>query len=184
MRRCTAWQSASPTGPECCTAESAEHPFGSKALDGPRRVMRRLENVRGEFSLTALAYNIRRVGRDPGTDRRGPSVIVAWGVFGIAPPKGLLQRSRAHGISESTTTHSRPKSQASHTVKFDSVLLFTQSGAVLQRVDARRVFKGPGVAKWYCTVDRTLSGYNPIRLVDEPLVLLPGYNHKESGGVS
>ena len=47
-------------------------------------------------------------------------------------PKGLLQRIRAHGISESTTTHSRPKSQASHTAKSDSVLLFTQSGSLVQ----------------------------------------------------
>ena len=48
------------------------------------------------------------------------------------PPKGLLQRIRAHGISESTTTHSRPKSQASHTAKFDSGLLFTQSRSFVQ----------------------------------------------------
>ena len=49
------------------------------------------------------------------------------------PPKGLLQRSRAHGISESTTTRSRPKSQASHTAKFYSGLLFTQSRTYTQR---------------------------------------------------
>ena len=42
--------------------ESVEHPFGSiKQWMGPRNFLtRRIENVRGEFSLTALAYNIRR----------------------------------------------------------------------------------------------------------------------------
>jgi transposase len=42
--------------------ESVEHPFGSiKQWMGQRDfLMRRIENVRGEFSLTALAYNIRR----------------------------------------------------------------------------------------------------------------------------
>ena len=65
MRRCwTAWQSASPTGPECCTAAGrrAEYPFGSikHGMGHGGFLIRRLENVRGEFSLTALAYNIRR----------------------------------------------------------------------------------------------------------------------------
>ena len=98
--------------------ESAEHPFGSIKhwMGHGGFLMRRLKNVRGEFSLTALAYNIRRattlVGI-PGTDRRGPSVIAGWGVQTSwnRPPKGLFQRIRAHGISESTTIHSRPKSQ-------------------------------------------------------------------------
>ncbi|MDA0963399.1 MAG: transposase [Proteobacteria bacterium] len=42
--------------------ESVEHPFGSiKQWMGQRDfLMRRIENVRAEFSLTALAYNIRR----------------------------------------------------------------------------------------------------------------------------
>ena len=50
--------------------ESVEHPFGSiRQWMGQRDfLMRRLENVRGEFSLTALACNIRRaltlVGRN------------------------------------------------------------------------------------------------------------------------
>ncbi|MDB2369143.1 transposase [Octadecabacter sp.] len=41
--------------------ESVEHPFGSiKQRMGQRNFLtRRIENVRGEFSLTALAYNIR-----------------------------------------------------------------------------------------------------------------------------
>ncbi|WP_010165075.1 transposase, partial [Sphingomonas sp. PAMC 26617] len=41
---------------------SVEHPFGTiKHWMGQGAfLMRRLENVRGEFSLTALAYNIRR----------------------------------------------------------------------------------------------------------------------------
>ncbi|AGI66116.1 hypothetical protein OAN307_c03640 [Octadecabacter antarcticus 307] len=42
--------------------ESVEHPFGSiKQWMGQRDFLtRRIENVRGEFSLTALTYNIRR----------------------------------------------------------------------------------------------------------------------------
>jgi transposase len=42
--------------------ESVEHPFGSiKQWMGQRDfLMRRMENVRAEFSLTSLAYNIRR----------------------------------------------------------------------------------------------------------------------------
>jgi hypothetical protein len=42
--------------------ESVEHPFGSiKQWMGQKAfLMRGLENVRAEFSLTALAYNIRR----------------------------------------------------------------------------------------------------------------------------
>ena len=55
--------------------EPAEHPFGSIKhwMGHGGFLMRRLENVRGEFSLTALAYNILpcdNLGRDPGTDRR------------------------------------------------------------------------------------------------------------------
>jgi len=43
--------------------ENVEHPFGSiKQWMGQKAfLMRRLDNVRAEFSLTALAYNIRRV---------------------------------------------------------------------------------------------------------------------------
>ena len=43
--------------------ESVEHPFGTiKHWMGQGAfLMRGLENVRGEFSLTALAYNLRRV---------------------------------------------------------------------------------------------------------------------------
>ena len=41
---------------------TVEHPFGSiKQWMGQGAFLtRRLDNVRGEFSLTALAYNIRR----------------------------------------------------------------------------------------------------------------------------
>ena len=96
----------------------------------PMRRLRRLENVRGEFSLTTLAYNIRRATTLVGI----PELIAAWAFkpAGIAPPKGLLQRIRAHGISESTTTPHGPNPQASHTARFDSVLLFTQSRTVVQ----------------------------------------------------
>jgi hypothetical protein len=42
--------------------ESVEHPFGSikQWMNQGAFLMRRLDNVRGEFSLTALTYNIRR----------------------------------------------------------------------------------------------------------------------------
>ena len=42
--------------------ESVEHPFGTikQWMNQGAFLMRRLDNVRGEFSLTALAYNIRR----------------------------------------------------------------------------------------------------------------------------
>ena len=42
--------------------ESVEHPFGSikQWMDQGAFLTRRLGNVRGEFSLTALAYNMRR----------------------------------------------------------------------------------------------------------------------------
>ena len=41
---------------------SVEHPFGTikQWMNQGAFLMRRLENVRGEFGLTALAYNIRR----------------------------------------------------------------------------------------------------------------------------
>src|SRR3954462_14716122 len=43
--------------------QTAEHPFGSikQWMNQGAFLMRGLENVRGEFSLTALAYNLRRV---------------------------------------------------------------------------------------------------------------------------
>ena len=43
--------------------ETVEHPFGSikQWMNQGAFLMRGLENVRGEFSLTALAYNLRRV---------------------------------------------------------------------------------------------------------------------------
>ena len=42
--------------------EIVEHPFGSikQWMNQGAFLMRRLENVRAEFSLTALAYNLRR----------------------------------------------------------------------------------------------------------------------------
>ncbi|EYD77507.1 hypothetical protein Rumeso_00932 [Rubellimicrobium mesophilum DSM 19309] len=41
---------------------SVEHPFGSikQWMHQGAFLVRRLDNVRGEFSLTALAYHIRR----------------------------------------------------------------------------------------------------------------------------
>jgi hypothetical protein len=42
--------------------ETVEHPFGSikQWMNQGAFLMRGLEKVRGEFSLTALAYNLRR----------------------------------------------------------------------------------------------------------------------------
>ena len=68
--------------------ESAEHPFGSIKhwMGYGGFLMRRLENVRGEFSLTALAYNIRRAMTLVGI----PELIAAWGVQTSwnRPPQG------------------------------------------------------------------------------------------------
>ena len=43
--------------------ETVEHPFGSikQWMNQGAFLMRGIEKVRGEFSLTALAYNLRRV---------------------------------------------------------------------------------------------------------------------------
>jgi Transposase DDE domain len=45
--------------------ETVEHPFGSikQSMNQGYFLMRRPENVRAEFSLTALAYNLTRVVR-------------------------------------------------------------------------------------------------------------------------
>ena len=45
-----------------CRGACVEHPFGSikQWMEQGAFLMQRLENVRGEFSLTALAYNMRR----------------------------------------------------------------------------------------------------------------------------
>lgn len=50
--------------------ETVEHPFGSikQWMNQGAFLMRRLDNVRGEFSLTALAYNIRRAITIVGVD--------------------------------------------------------------------------------------------------------------------
>jgi hypothetical protein len=57
--------------------EIVEHPFGSikQWMYQGAFLMRGLENVRGEFSLTALAYNLRR----------------AINILGVAPMMGALQ---------------------------------------------------------------------------------------------
>ena len=67
--------------------ESVEHPFGSIKhwMGDGGFLMRRLENVRGEFSLTALAYNIRHATTLVGI----PELIAAWGVqTSWTPPQG------------------------------------------------------------------------------------------------
>jgi len=51
--------------------EMVEHPFGSikQWMYQGAFLMRRLEKVRAEFSLTALAYNLRRVLNIVGVDK-------------------------------------------------------------------------------------------------------------------
>ena len=60
--------------------ESVEHPFGSiKQWMGQGAFLtRRLENVRGEFSITALAYNSQCLDRCIATRKRLVSEIAAW----------------------------------------------------------------------------------------------------------
>ena len=50
--------------------ETVEHPFGSikQWMNQGAFLMRGLEKVRAEFSLTALAYNFRRVLNIVGTE--------------------------------------------------------------------------------------------------------------------
>ena len=74
--------------------ESAEHPFGSIKhwMGHGGFLMRRLENVWGEFSLTALAYNIRRATTLVGI----PELIAAWGVqtsWNRPPPRTCCNAS-------------------------------------------------------------------------------------------
>lgn len=46
-----------------CRRETVEHPFGTikQWMNQGSFLMRGLDNVRAEFSLTALAYNLRRL---------------------------------------------------------------------------------------------------------------------------
>ena len=61
----TVWQDRLAKRPDILDRrrEVVEHPFGSIKpwMNQGAFLMRGLENVRGEFSLTALAYNLRRV---------------------------------------------------------------------------------------------------------------------------
>ena len=61
--------------------ESVEHPFGTikQWMYQGAFLMRRLENVHGEFSLTALAYDIK-------------SAITIVGVAGLITAEGLTGR--------------------------------------------------------------------------------------------
>ena len=51
--------------------ETVEHPFGSikQWMNQGAFLMKGLENARAEFSLTALAYNLRRALNILGTER-------------------------------------------------------------------------------------------------------------------
>ena len=55
-------RNAARSGLTACCRESVEHPFGTIKhwMGHDRFLMRGLENVRGEFSLSGLAYNLRR----------------------------------------------------------------------------------------------------------------------------
>src|SRR3954462_11827798 len=69
--------------------EIVEHPFGSIKhwMDQGTFLMRGLENVRAEFSLTALAYNLRR----------------AINILGVGPLIAAIQGSRPSVLSVTTT---------------------------------------------------------------------------------
>ncbi|MGI4730199.1 MAG: transposase [Janthinobacterium lividum] len=63
MRRCSsAWRLAARPGILNIRRETVEYPFGSikQRMNQGAFLMRGLEKVRAEFSLTALAYNLRR----------------------------------------------------------------------------------------------------------------------------
>ena len=72
--------------------EAVEHPFGTikQWMGQGAFLMRRLENVRGEFSLTALAYNIRRAITMVGV----PNLIAATNVREAACPVADHSRSK------------------------------------------------------------------------------------------
>ena len=65
----------------------------------------------------------------------GDLAVAPRGAFKPAgrPPKGPVATQQGAWQSASTTTRSRPKSQASHTAKFYSGLLYTQSRTYTQR---------------------------------------------------
>jgi hypothetical protein len=69
--------------------EIVEHPFGTIKhwMDQGTFLMRGLENVRAEFSLTALAYNLRR----------------AINILGVGPLIAAIQGSRPLVLSVTTT---------------------------------------------------------------------------------
>jgi hypothetical protein len=69
--------------------EIVEHPFGTIKhwMDQGTFLMRGLENVRAEFSLTALAYNLRR----------------AINILGVGPLIAAIQGSRPLALSVTTT---------------------------------------------------------------------------------
>ncbi|MCW8309378.1 transposase [Acidiphilium sp. PA] len=71
--------------------ETVEHPFGAikQWMNQGAFLMRRLEHVRGEFSFTALAYNIRRaitVVGAPGSPQRGYDSLKV-DIFGVGGRK-------------------------------------------------------------------------------------------------
>src|SRR4051794_24240 len=69
--------------------EIVEHPFGTIKhwMDQGAFLMRGLENVRAEFSLTALAYNLRR----------------AINILGVGPLIAAIQSWRPLVLSVTTT---------------------------------------------------------------------------------
>ena len=69
--------------------EIVEHPFGTikHSMNQGTFLMRGLENMRAEFSLTALAYNLRR----------------AINILGVGPLIAAIQGSRPPVLSVTTT---------------------------------------------------------------------------------
>src|SRR4051812_27657716 len=78
--------------------ETVEHPFGSikQWMNQGAFLMRGLPKVRGEFSLTALAYNLRRtfniVGFNGlmGSGRRRPMLATLHTQSGMSAPRHTL----------------------------------------------------------------------------------------------
>ena len=110
-------------------------------------LMRRLENVRGEFSLTALAYNIRRATTLAGI----PELIATWGVQTSwnRPPRTCCnasgrmasanRRQPTHGPNpRPLTPQNSTRSYFSHSLELLRTLL-TGSGRRFRSHDLRRV---------------------------------------------
>lgn len=95
--------------------ETVEHPFGSikQWMGQGAFLMRRLENVRAEFSLTALAYNLRRAITILGLSALIAAVRERGGPCCLVGPK-IVRKSRPTGSSGAVRTSTTPKSHHHH----------------------------------------------------------------------